>query len=351
VTSDSPDEAQNADAPGVDSVPLLSVRNLSVRLGRFNLVDGVSLEVHAGRTHGLVGESGSGKSLSALAVLGLLDRRMFACTADEIRLAGRDILNLPEREMQRIRGSEISMIFQEPMAALNPVLTVGEQIIETLRVHQGLTRRQARTEAMELLSRVRIPAPRERIDDYPHNMSGGMRQRAMIAIAIACRPRLLIADEPTTALDVTIQAQILELLHDLQSEFGMGILLITHDLGVVAGYAADVAVMYAGRVVETGSVGQLFDRSLHPYTEGLLQSHPPIDDDVDTLSAIPGNVPEPHMRPAGCRFGPRCRYFDPACAVAEPPLMDFGADHRAACIRHNSYRQPASERVRDATPA
>ena len=337
------------DSDGVKTVgqegvsPLLSVRNLVVEFGALALIDGVSLDVYPGKTHGLVGESGSGKSVTALAVLGLFNRRQFRCRADAIRFCGRNILNLPERDMQHIRGSEISMIFQEPMTALNPVLTVGEQIIETLCVHQQLTRRQARAEAAELLARVRIPAPVERLNDYPHNMSGGMRQRVMIAIAIACGPRLLIADEPTTALDVTIQAQILELLHDLQAEFGMGILLITHDLGVVAGYASDVSVMYAGHVVESGTVEQLFEAPLHPYTEGLLASHPPVDEDVEALSAIPGNVPEPALRPPGCRFGKRCKWFKEACAVAEPPLLDFGAGHRAACIRDTDYRIRASD--------
>src|SRR6056297_2242665 len=269
---------------------LLSIRDLTVNFGGLPLVEGVSLDVIAGQTHGLVGESGSGKSVTAMAVLGLFDRRFFRTSAERVAFAGRDILNLSERRMQAIRGSEISMIFQEPMSALNPVLTVGEQIMETLMVHQALSRQQARAEAVAMLDRVRIPAPEERLNDYPHLMSGGMRQRVMIAIAIACRPKLLIADEPTTALDVTIQAQILELLHDLQAELGMGILLITHDLGVVAGYAEEVSVMYSGRVVETGSVEQIFEHPLHPYTEGLLRSHPPIDSDVERLVAISGQV-------------------------------------------------------------
>jgi oligopeptide/dipeptide ABC transporter ATP-binding protein len=284
-----------------------------------------------------VGESGSGKSVTAMAALGLFDRRLFRVRADHIRFEGRSILNLPEARMQAIRGSQISMIFQEPMTALNPVLTVGEQIAETLVVHQGLTRRQARKEAVDMLARVRIPAPADRIDDYPHKMSGGMRQRVMIAIAIACRPKLLIADEPTTALDVTIQAQILELLHDLQSELGMAILLITHDLGVVAGYAEEVSVMYAGRVVETGTAAALFERPLHPYSEALLASHPPVDEDVETLQAIPGTVPQPDARPPGCRFGPRCALFRPQCAEADPPLMTLRPGQRAACIRHTGY--------------
>ena len=341
MPSNNPD---GGNAIGQESAaPLLSVRNLAVEFGTLTLIDGVSLDIYPGKTHGLVGESGSGKSVTALAVLGLFNRRQFRCSADAIRFCGKNILNLPDRDMRHIRGSEISMIFQEPMTALNPVLTVGEQIVETLRVHQRLTRRQARAEAAELLARVRIPAPVERLDDYSHNMSGGMRQRVMIAIAIACRPRLLIADEPTTALDVTIQAQILELLHELQTEFGMGILLITHDLGVVAGYATDVSVMYAGHIVESGTVEQLFEDPLHPYTEGLLASHPPVDEDVETLSAIPGNVPEPALRPPGCRFGKRCRWFKEACAAAEPPLLDFGAGHRAACIRDTDYRIPPSD--------
>lgn len=321
---------------------LLSIRNLSVSFSGMSLIDGVSLDLQHGRTHGLVGESGSGKSVTAMAVMGLLDRRFFKTRADAVEFDGRPILNLPEKEMRKIRGSDISMIFQEPMSALNPVLTIGEQIIETLVVHQDMTRRQARAEAAEMLDRVRIPSPYERLKDFPHHMSGGMRQRVMIAIAIACRPKLLIADEPTTALDVTIQAQILELLHDLQDELGMSILLITHDLGVVAGYANDVSVMYSGRIVETGRVEQIFSNPCHPYTEGLLASHPPIDEDVERLVAIPGNIPRPDRRPPGCRFEPRCRYARPVCATGIPPLSDMGGAHRSACIRDLGFSMPAS---------
>lgn len=341
VTAENPIRTDTL-TPGADAQPLLSIRNLTVTFGSTRLVEGVSLDLHPGRTHGLVGESGSGKSVTAMAVLGLFDRRFFRTTADRIEFAGRDIRNLSERQMQAIRGADISMIFQEPMSALNPVLTIGEQIVETLMVHQKMSRRQARTEAAEMLTRVRIPAPKERLDEYPHLLSGGMRQRVMIAIAMACRPKLLIADEPTTALDVTIQAQILELLHELQDELGMGILLITHDLGVVAGYAQEVSVMYAGRVVETGRVADIFERALHPYTEGLLRSHPPVDGDVERLVAIPGQVPQPDRRPPGCRFAPRCDYARPECEKADPPLIEreSRAGHRAACIRHSGYAIP-----------
>ncbi|WP_232824850.1 ABC transporter ATP-binding protein [Primorskyibacter marinus] len=317
--------------------PLLSVRGLGVSLGRAALIEGVDLDLMMGKTHGLVGESGSGKSVSAMAIMRLLEPRQFRVEAQRITFDGRDLSALGTTEMRRVRGAEISMIFQEPMTALNPVLPVGEQIVETLRVHQGLNRATARKRALEMLEWVRIPAADRRIDEYPHQLSGGMRQRVMIAIAIACQPKLLIADEPTTALDVTIQAQILELLHELQRELGMGILLITHDLGVVAGYADDVSVMYAGRIIETGTTSQIFEHALHPYTQGLLRSHPPVDRDVDELPTIPGTVPQPHERPNGCRFGPRCAHFRQICDQTDPRLMGFEHQHRAACIRPKGY--------------
>ena len=325
----------------MDQQQLLSVRGLSVRLGQLALVEGVDLDLARGQTHGLVGESGSGKSVSAMALMRLYDPRQFRIEADRIDFDGRDLTAMDNRQMRRIRGAEISMIFQEPMTALNPVLTVGEQIVETLLVHQRLTRAEARRKALEMLDWVRIPAAARRMDEYPHLLSGGMRQRVMIAIAIACKPKLLIADEPTTALDVTIQAQILDLLHELQAEMGMGILLITHDLGVVAGYANDVSVMYAGRIVETGSVTQIYRTPRHPYTEGLMHSHPPVDRDVTELTTIPGTVPQPDARPRGCRFGPRCPHFQAACDTADPPLIAFPDGQRAACIRHTDYRHPA----------
>ncbi|WP_306119090.1 MULTISPECIES: ABC transporter ATP-binding protein [unclassified Roseitalea] len=320
--------------------PLLSIRDLTVAKGRLRLVEGVSLDLMAGKTHGLVGESGSGKSVTAMAAMRLYDSRQFDITAQRLTLGDRDLLSLSEGEMRRIRGAQISMIFQEPMSALNPVLTVGEQIIETLCIHQNLSRRAARKQALDMLEWVRIPAARQRLDEYPHLMSGGMRQRVMIAIALACRPKLLIADEPTTALDVTIQAQILELLHDLQAELGMSILLITHDLGVVAGYADHVSVMYAGRIVETAPVAGIYAGPRHPYTEGLMASHPPVDADVDELRTIAGTVPQPDRRPPGCRFAPRCGYSRPACEALDPPLIDFGGGQAAACIRHTDYRLP-----------
>ena len=317
--------------------PLLSVRGLEVRSGGVALVEAVELDLLKGQTHGLVGESGSGKSISAMAIMRLLDAAQFEVEAQHISFEGRELTRLDEGGMRHVRGAEISMIFQEPMTALNPVLPVGEQIAETLRVHQRLSRTAARKRALEMLDWVRIPAADRRIDEYPHQLSGGMRQRVMIAIAIACQPKLLIADEPTTALDVTIQAQILELLHDLQSELHMAILLITHDLGVVAGYADHVSVMYAGRIVETGTTEQIFDAPLHPYTEGLLRSHPPVDADLAELATIPGTVPEPHLRPEGCRFGPRCAHFREICDQADPRLMWFADHHRAACIRPRGY--------------
>ncbi len=317
--------------------PLLSVRGLSVSYGGAALVEGVELDLMMGKTHGLVGESGSGKSVSAMAIMRLLEPKQFRVEAQRITFDGRELPSLGTHEMRRVRGAEISMIFQEPMTALNPVLPVGEQIVETLRVHQKLDRATARKRALEMLEWVRIPAADRRIDEYPHQLSGGMRQRVMIAIAIACQPKLLIADEPTTALDVTIQAQILELLHELQRELGMGILLITHDLGVVAGYADNVSVMYAGRIIESGTTSQIFEHALHPYTQGLLRSHPPVDRDVDELPTIPGTVPQPHERPNGCRFGPRCAHFRQICDQTDPRLMGFEARHRAACIRPKDY--------------
>jgi oligopeptide/dipeptide ABC transporter ATP-binding protein len=324
--------------------PLLSVRLLSTvfetHQGRVPAVDNVSFDVRADEVLAIVGESGSGKSVTALSVMQLIQTPPGRIAGGEIWFEGEDLLCKSEREMERIRGDAISMIFQEPMTSLNPVFTIGEQITETLRVHQRIDARAARARAIEMLIKVGIPSPERRIDEYPHQLSGGMRQRVMIAMALACNPKLLLADEPTTALDVTIQAQILELLHDLKREFRMAIILITHNMGVVAEFADRVIVMYAGRIVETGDVHTIFNAPAHPYTIGLLESIPDINSDQERrrLHAIPGVVPSPYDLPPGCRFGPRCPFVRPQCEEAQPPLIELAVGHTAACIRHVGYR-------------
>jgi oligopeptide/dipeptide ABC transporter ATP-binding protein len=278
-----------------------------------------------------VGESGSGKSVSALSILRLHARTNTRYPSGAIRFAGRDLLRIPERELRGVRGGDIAMIFQDPMSSLNPVLTIAEQIIEPLQLHQGLSATAARRRAIELLEMVRIADAARRVDDFPHRLSGGMRQRVMIAIAIACRPKLLIADEPTTALDVTIQGQILELLRDLQREIGMSVILITHDLGVIAEFAQRVLVMYAGRVIETAPVGVLFDRPMHPYTDGLIKAVPKLDEDLHRLATIPGNIPDLTAVIPGCRFHPRCTEAVATCRHDPPTLLPAGPDHLARC--------------------
>ncbi|WP_173934339.1 ABC transporter ATP-binding protein [Chelativorans sp. Marseille-P2723] len=317
--------------------PVLEVQNLRVSIGRTTIVDGVSFSLSEREVVGIVGESGSGKSVSSLALMRLLPRHAMI-EADKLTLMGENLLAASERRYEQLRGAVMSMIFQEPMTALNPVLTVGEQVIETVRRHQGMSRSQARRYAIDILARVGIPAPSQRVDDYPHQLSGGMRQRAMIAIALACNPRVLIADEPTTALDVTIQAQILELLQDLQEEYRMGTIMISHDLGVVSSFTDRVLIMYAGKVVEDAAAEEMFERPRHPYTEGLLASIPSSEEDVERLYAIPGTVPPPFDLPPGCRFEPRCRHARPPCSEAQPSLMECAPDHRAACIRNTGYR-------------
>jgi oligopeptide/dipeptide ABC transporter ATP-binding protein len=319
------------------NAPLLRVRDLVTRFSGVPVVDRISFDLAAGETLGIVGESGSGKSITALSIMRLVDAPG-AVSAAELSFEGEDLLAKSEAQMRRIRGERISMIFQEPMTSLNPLFTVGDQIGETLRHHQGLDRASARAKAIELLKRVEIPSAERRADDYPHRLSGGMRQRVMIAMALACRPKILIADEPTTALDVTIQAQILDLLRMLQREFGMAVILITHDLGVVAEFVRRVIVMYAGRIAEQGPVDPLFASPQHPYTEGLLASIPDLDRSVERLAAIPGAIPSPRELPPGCRFHPRCGYARDPCAQAEPPLIAVGPERTAACIRHVDYR-------------
>jgi len=317
--------------------PLLEVRGLVTRFatdgGEFAAVDGVSFDVQAGRTLAIVGESGSGKSVTALSVMGLVPRPAGRIAAGSIRFEGRELVDLPERQMQALRGNGMAMIFQEPMSSLNPVFTIGQQIVEGLQRHRRIGRAEAQALAVQMLQRVRIPAPEQRFHEHPHQLSGGMRQRAMIAMALANQPRLLIADEPTTALDVTIQAQILDLMHVLQRESGTAIVLITHDLGVVAEVADDVAVMYDGRIVEQAPVQALFDQPQHPYTIGLLGSIPRLHGAQQRLAAIAGQVPDPHARPAGCSFAARCPFAVESCRATQPALGEVGAGHLSACLR------------------
>ena len=300
--------------------------------GEIAAVDGVDLSVAKGRTLGIVGESGCGKSILSLSVMRLVPPPG-RIAAGRISFDGRNLLELSPAEMRGLRGNRIAMIFQEPMTSLNPVFTAGDQITEAMRAHDRTASSTAlRARAIAALSRVRIPAPERRFDEYPHQMSGGMRQRVMIAMALACAPDLLIADEPTTALDVTVQAQILDLLRDLQQETGMAIILITHDLGIVAEMADEVAVMYSGRVVERAPGPAIFDDPQHPYTLGLLGSIPKIEETRDRLLAIEGTVPPPFDLPSGCRFHPRCVFADAACAAQDPPLREINESHRVACL-------------------
>ena len=320
--------------------PLLEIRGLKTWFGAgadaVRAVDGVSLSVAAGETLAVVGESGCGKTVTARSVLQLIDRPPGRFVAGQILWRGRDLLPLSASEMDRIRAREIAMVFQEPMTSLNPVYTVGAQIAEALRAHEGLSRRAAMSAAVEMLRLVQIPNPERRVRDYPHQFSGGMRQRVMIAMALACKPQLLIADEPTTALDVTIQAQILDLLADMKARLGMAIMLITHAMGVVAENAGRVAVMYAGVVVEQAPVAELFANPRHPYTQGLIRSIPRVDAQAHgrtRLEQIRGTVPSLRALPPGCRFSPRCPAAIPECSAAEPALRVVGPAHLAACIR------------------
>ncbi len=301
--------------------------------GEFSPVDGVSFSVQAGRTLGIVGESGCGKSVTSLSIMGLLPKGQGRVSAGSIVFEGRDLASLGAEEMRRLRGNRMAMIFQEPMTSLNPAFTIGDQLVEGIRCHQDISAEQARVQAIEMLRRVRIPSPEQRIDEYPHKLSGGMRQRVMIAMALSCQPQLLIADEPTTALDVTIQAQVLDLMRTLREETGTAIILITHDLGVIAELADDVVVMYSGRVVERAPVGQLFANPQHPYTIGLLGSIPKLDLVQDRLNAIEGQVPAPMALVRGCSFAPRCPFAVAQCQSEAPPLKALGEGHEAACWR------------------
>jgi oligopeptide/dipeptide ABC transporter ATP-binding protein len=327
-------------------VQLLEVRNLRTVFrtedGPVTAVNGLSFGLDSGETLGIVGESGSGKSVTALSIMRLLARNA-TVTADRIAFDGEDLPEKSESEMRKIRGFKIAMIFQDPMTSLNPVLTIGEQIAEAVRLHLGLDKREARKRAIEMLRKVRISLPEKRLGDYPHQFSGGMRQRVMIAMALSCNPDLLIADEPTTALDVTIQAQVLELMNELQSETGAAIILITHDLGVVAEFCKNVLVMYGGNMVEYGTAEQIFGTPRMPYTQGLLASLPRLDDtEHRRLEPIQGQPPNLLRLPPGCAFAPRCAYRMPICA--EPvPLYDFGEGHVARCFLYD-------ERARDQRP-
>jgi oligopeptide/dipeptide ABC transporter ATP-binding protein len=319
-----------------DTTPLLEVKGLRTEFrsggSSFAAVDGISFSLAPGETLGIVGESGCGKSVTSLSIMRLVPNPPGRITAGEIRLEGRNLLDLPESAMRAVRGDDIAMIFQEPMTSLNPVQTVGDQIIEAVQLHRSLSAAAARARALEMLQLVKIPSPETRLDEYPHQLSGGMRQRVMIAMALACDPKLLIADEPTTALDVTIQAQILDLLRDLRERTGAAIMLITHDLGVVAELAHRVIVMYAGRIVEEAPVGLLFADPQHPYTLGLLGSIPRLGSDGDErLTAIEGVVPNPYALPPGCRFSPRCPLADEKCRSEQPALREIVPGHRAAC--------------------
>ncbi len=317
--------------------PLLEVRSLRTSFftaaGEVRAVDGVSFSVAPGKLLGIVGESGSGKTASVLSIMRLLPETA-KIVGGEVIFEDQDLLKLSEPEMRHIRGARIAMIFQEPMTSLNPVFTIGSQIGEAVRLHQRTNRAETRNRTIEALRMVGIADPDHRIDDYPHQLSGGMRQRVMIAMALSCNPRLLIADEPTTALDVTIQAQILDLIRELQVRLGLAVILVTHDLGIVSEYADDVTILYAARVMEQAPSVELFQNPLNPYTRGLLDSIPGIDGTKHRrLQAIPGTIPSALNPPAGCRFHPRCPRAIPQCSAAEPPLERKGPNHYVACIR------------------
>ncbi|MGH7391964.1 MAG: ABC transporter ATP-binding protein [Candidatus Rokuibacteriota bacterium] len=318
------------------SAPLLEVRDLRTwfytRRGVVKAVDGVSFTVREGETLGLVGESGCGKSMTALSVLRLVPRPAGRIVGGEVLLDGEDLLAMSEREMRRIRGRRVSMILQDPMSSLNPVFSIGDQVAEALRIHQRLAGAGLWASARDMLRRVRIPSPDLRLRNYPHQLSGGMRQRVVGAIALSCRPRVLIADEPTTSLDVTIQAQYLRLLKELQQEMGLGLVFITHDFGIVARMCDRVAVMYAGRVVETAGVREIFNHPRHPYTRALLASVPPLESRVERLASIDGQPPPLHDLPPGCPFVPRCAHARSVCREEYPPAVAVEGDgHRAAC--------------------
>ncbi len=323
---------------------LLEVRNLRTYLhtshGVVKAVDGVSYSVAPGQTVALVGESGCGKTMSALSIMRLVPKPQGSIVGGEIIFEGRDLLTLKDEEMRRIRGAEIAMIFQEPMSSLNPVLTIGRQITETLEAHSAVSKEEARERALGLLRLVGISDPVQRLSEYPHQFSGGMRQRVMIAIALSCKPKLILADEPTTALDVTIQAQILELVRDLTQKFGVALMIITHNLGVVARYADRVNVMYAGKIIESAGARELYENPRHPYTLGLLRSVPRLDQPRKAkLDPIEGQPPDLWNLPQGCSFLPRCRFAVEKCGQEVPPLREMGDSHRSACWAAETLQQ------------
>lgn len=328
-----------------DERTLLEIRNLGVSFpgprGRLEALGGVSLGVGAGKIVGVVGESGCGKTLTALSVMGLLPVPPARIDSGEVLYGGENLLSLTERQLMRYRGNRISMIFQEPMSSLNPVYTIGDQVGEVIRVHEKTSRREEKRRVLELLDTVGIPSPAERYSSYPHELSGGMCQRVMIAMALACGPELLIADEPTTALDVTIQAGILSLIKKLRNEMGMAVMLISHDLGVISNVADYVYVFYAGKVVERGSVERLFSAPAHPYTAGLVNSIPGRSGGED-LRSIPGTIPSPGEFPRGCRFNNRCEYAEGECFESEPPLFPVSESHGSACFRREVFLKDES---------
>ncbi len=317
------------------AAPLLAITGLRVTFptpeGAARAVDGVDLVIGPGETVGLVGESGSGKSVTAYAMLRLVEPDGHVGAGSSVRFEGRDLLALPAREMRQVRGNHVALVVQEPGSAFNPVRTIGSQIAEAVRAHEHVTRRAAWERAVRMLEMVGLPDPADRARGYAHQLSGGQRQRALLAMALACGPKLLIADEPTTALDVTIQAEILELLRDLQARLGMAVLLITHNLGVVAGATRRTYVMYAGQIVEEAATEALFARPAHPYTEGLLAAVPRLDARKERLASIPGQIPPATQWPAGCRFHPRCPFAWERCRTEAPPLLDVAEGHRARC--------------------
>ena len=340
---------------------MLEIRGLKVHFntedGVLRAVDGVDLGIDAGETLGIVGESGCGKSVTALTIMRLLPMPPGRIVAGEIRWQGHDLVKASDEVLRALRAREIAMIFQEPMTSLNPVYSVGEQIAEVVRLHKKLGRKEAMAHAVEMLRLVHIPHPQARVNDYPHQFSGGMRQRVMIAMALSCNPKLLIADEPTTALDVTIQAQILDLMTELKEKLGMAVLLITHAMGVVAETAQRVVVMYAGNVIEEADVGELFRAPLHPYTQGLIRSIPRIDlaaTHKQRLEAIGGTVPSLIDPPPGCRFAARCKFARDECLTAMPPLIEVSPGHKVACVLHQGALRPAPLRAsgeREGAPA
>jgi oligopeptide/dipeptide ABC transporter ATP-binding protein len=325
------------------TVPILEVRDLAVSFngkhGVVPAVDGVSFQIQPSETVCIVGESGSGKSVTSLAIMGLLSQPTGRVDRGEVFFKGENLLKKNKKDMRKVRGNDIAMIFQEPMTSLNPVFTVGDQIAESLRYHRGLKKKEAMMKSVDFLRLVGIPSPEQRVLEYPHQLSGGMRQRVMIAMALTCSPKLLIADEPTTALDVTIQAQVLELMLGLKEKLGMSILLITHDLGVVADMADRVVVMYAGKVVEEASVWEIFDRPYHPYTLGLLEAMPSFEGQTGRLKTIQGVIPNPLNKPDGCLFHPRCPFATDQCRKSEPQVEQVENGRRVACWHYNKLRE------------